>query len=303
MAKQSVIALCNLIVLLLALPADTLAATQEPQEKVFNLIVGREISETDEQEIAVVPPFIPAIEPGKLDLTFTLGYFNMGRTLFRHNRIIYKTTNEHLYFGNVKMKNETGFSPTLRLGYTLLPWLALEAQTGVTFSEFRATITEAHKINPLLGPGSLETAELAQYDRETRSTLIWINNLNAIWYPLNMGGGGRGRTHPYLIGGAGYAVYEMDSAYTDTRAGSANLSGGLGLLFIADKQIRIRAELVYQRHQIQFTPAEFFDERDQETVREPVYVFDELGNPQPVASYSKRTLGGLSMQLGFTALF
>jgi hypothetical protein len=305
MTKPLMAAMCCIAVLSLSSSTDILAADQDaPEEKIFNLVVGKDVVDDDEApETEVTPPYRPAIQPGTLDLTLTLGYFNMEKALLRYNDMIYLATPENYFYGDIELQNKTGFNPILRLGYTLTSWFALEAQTGVTFAEYQGTITSPRKIDPRIGIQVPEAAVLGQYDAERRSTFIWINNLNALWYPLNMDGDGGGRLHPYLTGGLGMAFYEIDSEYTNSNASGMNFNAGLGINLIADKRINIRAELVYHRHQIQFEPAENFDERDEGTVQIPVYEFDEVGQVVRVAQFPKQTLSGMTMQIGFSAKF
>ena len=303
MTKPSALVLCGLAAVLSVITSGAPAATREnPEERAFNLVVGREISDEVAEEIEVAPPFIPAIEPGTLDLTLTLGYFNMEKSLLKYPSIIYLSTSEFFFYGDVELKNETGFNPILRLGYTLTPWLALEAQTGVTFAQYQGTITAPRKVK-VIGQPIPEEAELGEFDEERRSSFIWNSNLNALWYPLNLGGDGRGRFHPYLIGGAGWALYDIDSQYLDKPASGLNLNAGLGFSLIADRLVTIRAELVYNHHEIQFEPAELFDERDQGTVQIPVYEFDQVGQFATVTEFPKQTLGGWAIQVGFSARF
>ncbi len=302
MVKQSVVAFGALLVLVAAASA---AVQPQTEERVFNLIVGEKVDDEIAQELAAAPRYEPAIEPGKFDLSLTLGYYNAEKTLLKYDSIIYLATDEHFYYGDVELKNQTGFNPILRLGYTLTTWLALEAQSGISFSEYQGTIGNPRRVNPnIANPIPEILLEHGQYDPERRSALAWISNFNGILYPLNIGGSGKGRLHPYLTGGIGYVRLDIDSNYTDDASSSINVNGGFGLKFIADQTISLRAEVLYQHHEIGFEPAEFFDIRDQETVKVPVYAFDpEGGNFERVTGYRKNTLGGLTLQLGFTAKF
>ena len=107
--------------------------------------------------------------------------------------------------------------------------------------------------------------------------MIFIGGVNGLIYPLGFGGGVKGRWHPYLTGGFGYALYDLDSNYTDSSASGLNLDAGAGIKLIADNLIFVRAELLYQVHDIQFEPGKYFDQRDANTVRVPVLEFDNLG--------------------------
>lgn len=303
MAKQLiVVVLCCLIALLVGSTAS--AQQSDDQQKVFNLVIGEKAeAEEAEEEAVATERHVPAIEAGALDLTLTLGFFYMNENFLELRNTIYRETEEHLYYGDIVLTNETGFNPILRLGYTLTSWFGLEAQTGVTFSEYQGSITAPRRVNPSLETLLVEDATLGEFDAERRSAFTWISNLNALWYPLNMDGDGRGRLHPYLTGGVGYALYNIDSNYTDDAATALDLNAGVGLKFIADRMISLRAELVYHRHDIRFEPAQYFDERDAGTRLTPIYEFDEVGAFSEVTEFAEKTLGGMTLQVGFTARF
>jgi opacity protein-like surface antigen len=307
MAKQPIVVLFALIFLL----ACTAAGAQEQEktggkddsgEKVFNLIVDADTTADIDEDLADEPRFEPAIESGQWDLTLTLGYFLMGKTLLQHENIIYKATAEDYFYGDVELKAQSAFNPMLRLGYTLTPWLTLELAGGLTFAEYDATISNAMAVNPEGGePGPVD--EVGEFDPEHRSMVVATGNVMGLWYPLNMDGDGRGRWHPYLTGGAGVALYNIDSNYTDSSATSTNLTFGGGLKLIADDLVTIRAEVLYHIHTMEFSPAENFDSQDAGTVNTPVYEFDNAGNYTEVESYGSETLGGLTWQIGFGVNF
>jgi hypothetical protein len=277
-------------------------AQDQAEERVFNLVVGERADAEVVQEVEQVERYVPAIEAGRWDLTLTLGNLGMNKTLLQFDRLIYKATEEHYYYGDIELVSQPAFNPMLRLGYNLTSWFALETQFGVTFSDYEGSITNPFLVNPFGGtPESVP--ELGKFDPERRSSLIFVGNLNGVWYPLNMDGDGRGRVHPYVTGGIGQALYNLDSNYIDDPATSLNLNGGIGVRLIADKLIAARVEVLYQHHTIEFEPAEWFDVRDAETVRIPVYRFDPFGNYRPVEQYRKNTLGGLTWQVGFTVSF
>lgn len=300
MAKQFA-ALWVLAVLLTGLAG----AQDQSEERVFNLQVGEKPLEDQVQDQVEKVKYKPALEGSKLDLSLTLGYFLMDKTLLKHDYIIYLATDEFFYYGKMELQNEKGFNPIMRLSYSLTPWFALEAQTGITFAKYKGTITEPRRINPWLeNPLPEVVAQVGQFDPESRSCLIWISNINGVWYPLSTGGKGSGRFHPYLTGGFGHALYNMDSNYTDDPANGFNVNAGFGIKMIADKRISLRAEVLYQHHKVEFTPAEYFDVRDRETVKVPVYDFEPYsGSFKRVAAYEANSLGGLTIQLGFSAIF
>ncbi len=300
MPKQfSLVACC----LLLAASSGLAIAQQEPEERVFNLVVGeRAAAEVEQETQAVEDSWAPGIEAGRWDLSLTLGYNHMSKRLLQFDRLIYRVTEEHYYYGDIELISQSAFNPMLRLGYNLTTWFALETQLGVTFSDYEGSIDDPHRVNPF-GGATEPVNELGPYDPERRSSLAFIGNLNGVWYPLNMDGDGRGRWHPYVTGGLGYALYNLDSNYIDDPATSVNVNIGGGLRLIADRLISVRMEVLYQYHAIEFEPAEWFDVRDANTVRTPVYRFDRFGNYRATESFEKNTLGGLTWQVGFTVSF
>lgn len=303
MAKHSRVALFSLAILL----CSGLAAAQTPdqdqtEEKVFNLVIGERPADAVVQEVEEAPRYEPAIEPGRWEVTLTLGYNHMNKTLLQFNNIIYKATPELFFYGDVELVSQAAFNPMLRIGYPLTTWLALETQVGVTFSTYEGSIENPFQVSPFMGTPE-PVLELGPFDPERRSSLVFISNFNGVWYPFNMDGDGSGRVHPYLTGGLGYALYNLDSSYIDDAATSFNVNAGFGVRLITDKVIALRLEMLYQHHSIQFEPAEFFDIRDSGTVRIPVYQFDDFGNFQAVESYRENTLGGITWQVGFAVGF
>ncbi len=300
MAKQPIVVLFSLAIIL----ATTLSWAQdkgETQEKTFSLIVGEDaVAEIAEEEVVEVQ-YEPAIEAGSWDLSLTLGYFGMTETMLDHQNLIYKATDEDFFYGSVKLVGDSAFNPILRIGYNLTSWFAIEAQVGATFAEYESEISNAMSAKPV-GAANPTPVEVGEFDPEHRSSLIAITNVNAVWYPLNMKSG-KGRFHPYVTGGVGSALYSIDSDYVEGSATGANVNFGGGFRLIADKLISLRVEILYQVHSIEFEPTDYFDVRDENTVKVPVYEFDEAGNFSEVTEFESQTLGGLSWQVGFTVGF
>lgn len=297
MAKQILVVLVALALLALA-PLAVAQDQPEPEEKVFNLIVGSEAAEEIEEDVEEGPAFEPAIEAGRWHFGLTLGYGGTSGTLFEHDNIIYKINDEAAFYGDVEIKGQSAFNPTLRLSYNLTSWLALETSLGLNFAEYEASISDPYSID-LQSNDSPSPAELGEFDPEHRSVLAALANVNVLYFPFNMDDEGKGRWHPYLTGGLGYASYSIDSDYTDEGAGSFNVNGGLGLMLVADDLVTMRAEVLYEVHTIGFEPGEFFQERDSGTWKVPIYEFTDFGQFAPVEEYSSNTLSFLTWQLGF----
>jgi hypothetical protein len=297
MAKQIVVALVFLGLVL----SGTLAwAQDQDEEKVFNLIVGDDGTDTVEAaEDEDQPQREPQIEAGKWGVTLTLGYNGVSGTLLERDRLIYKTTDDAFLYGDITIEAESAFNPILRGSYNLTTWFALEVQAGITFAEYTADIANPMAVDPEETGTPIPVAELGEFDRENRSTLIVIGNVNGIFYPFNLDGDGKGRFHPYLTGGLGYAMYNIDSDYTDDSTSSVNVNAGIGVNLIADDLISLRAEMIYQVHTVEFDPAATFEERDGGTEVIPVYEFTEFGQYSEVEEFGSNTLSGLTWQVGF----
>ncbi len=127
--------------------------------------------------------------------------------------------------------------------------------------------------------------------------------VNAVLYPLSFRNEGKGRWHPYLTAGVGSARYDMDSNYTDEASSAFNATFGGGLRLIADDLISLRFEILQMVHDIEFTPAEYFDSRDDDTVLVPVYEFAPSGTYTEIESFEPNSLGSLAWSIGITASF
>jgi hypothetical protein len=201
----------------------------------------------------------------------------------------------------VTLKGESAFTPYLHLGYNVNHFLAVEAQFGISFSEYNSTVENPAAVNPE-GGSPVVVEEIGEFDPEHRSVLGVFTTVNAVLYPLSFRNEGRGRWHPYLTAGIGGAQYDMDSNYTDDPASSFNTMFGGGIRLIADDMISLRFEVVQFFHDIEFTPAEFFDSRNDDTVQVPVYEFDS-GRYTEIESFESQSLGSLAWSLGLTASF
>jgi len=304
MAKKSIVALISLVFLLTAgLSWAQDEGTTEDPEETFSLTVGDEVARDIAEEEIEELKYEPAIEPGTFDLTLTLGYFGLSKTLWQHDRIIYKASDEAFFYGNVTNQGESAFNPILRLGYNFTAWLALEASTGISFSEYQGVITNPKWVNAETPGNPQDVVEMGEYDAEHRSALTWISNLNAVLYPLNLDGDGKGRWHPFVTGGVGYALYNLDSAYYAGATTGINGTVGLGLRMVADDLVSLRFEVLYQVHNMKFDVADYFTEREGGTVEIPVLEFNEAGFYSEVEEYESRTLSGLAWQLGFMIAF
>lgn len=297
MPVLSRVALLCLVSILLA----GVAAAQIDDDKIFDLSTS-EATEAEADSATVLEKWEPRIEPGKFEASLMLGYLGLSKTLLQHDQMIYKATSELFYYGDVTLKGESAFTPFLHLGYNVNEFLAVEAQFGMSFSEYNSTITNPAAVNPE-GGTPVVVEEIGEFDPEHRSVLGVFTTVNAVVYPLSFRNEGRGRWHPYLTAGVGGAQYDLDSNYTDEAATSFNTTFGAGIRLIADDMISLRFEVVQMFHDIEFTPAEWFDSRDDDTVKVPVYEFAPSGTYTEVESFESQSLGSLAWSLGITASF
>jgi hypothetical protein len=277
------------------------ALAQIDDGKVFNLSTSTK-TEAKVDSVAVEKRFEPRIEPGKFEASLTLGYLGLSKTLLQHEQIIYKSTTELFYYGDITLKGKSAFTPFLHLGYNVNQFLAVEALLGMSFSEYSAKIDNPWAVNPEGGLPA-RVLEISEFDPEHRSVLGVFTNVCAVLYPLNIHNDGKGRWHPYLTAGVGRAQYDMDSNYTDKPASAFNLSFGGGIRLIADDMVSLRFEVLQMVHDIEFKPAEFFDSRDDGTIKVPVYGFATSGAYTPIDTYKSQSLGSLAWSIGITTSF
>jgi len=303
--KSIVVAFC-LVVLFVSgsvLAQDQPRNDKQQEEETFNLsTTGTADVDLEAEEEEEVAAYVPRIEPGKFEIALTLGYMGLSKTLLQHDQIIYKATDELYYYGDVDLKGKSAFAPVLHLDYNLTSWFALEAKGTISFTDYLSDITNRSAVSPEGGTPETDP-EFGEFDRESRSVLAFIADLNAVWYPLNMGGSRESRWHPYLTGGLGQAIYNIDSNYTDETASGFDFNIGAGVRLIADDLVSLRVEVVQHFHDIEFTPAEFFDVYNDGTVRVPVYEFDEVGQYDRVESFESQALGSLVWSIGIVASF
>jgi len=253
-----------------------------------------------------VEEYTPKIEAGKIEVTLTLGFLDLNKTLLSHDQIIYKFIDEATYWGDVELNGEPAFNPILALDYNLSSWFALEPYFSLSVSQYSATITNrSRRPNEEGAPIDDEEPPLEDFDAEERSVISLGFGLNGILYPLNFGNS-EGRWHPFLIGGVSRFWLDLNSNYTDDPSKSWMASGGIGLRFVADDLISIRLQVLYNHTTLKFTPAQVFDALDEGTRTIPVLEFpviDGVVTERRVEEYASTTLNTLTWGIGFTASF
>ena len=307
MAKKLLLALLILCCFLLAFPAlAQTAAGQAEEEKTFDLKHGEEQEEEDlyapvEQD---GPIYDPLIEERKLEGSITLGYMGLGSTLFEQSRIIYKYTDEFSYYGDVSITGESAFNPMLYLNYNLAPWLALEGNFGFSFSEYTAGID--NRLGLANSPDDdtvISDPALGEFDAENRSVLTVQSGVSAVFYPLDYGNFGRGRWHPFVLGGVSRLWMEMNSDYTDGFASDWAYNAGAGFRFVADDLISIRFQFTFSRFDVQFTPDEVCRSLDEGSRKIPIMEYVPGQGLVALDEFETQTVDAISWALGVTANF
>ena len=294
---------------LLAFAAAGAGAQDTPTaEPTFNL----RHTTVEEQQAAEVAEEVqqveyePIIAERTLEASITLGFWALDKTLLQHDNIIYKYTDEDMYFGDVTIKGQSAFNPQLRLNYNLFPWFSLEPVFGVSVSEYTATVGRPRSLSnqAIGGDDALEDLPgIGEYDAENRSIITLSTGLNAIFYPHDYGNFAKGRWHPYVQGGFTRTWLSINSNYTDESASAWDLNGGGGIRLVADKLISVRFEVLFHHMTVDFAPRENFVELDEGETRIKIYEYIEGTGAREVKDFAEQTLNTMSWALGFTANF
>jgi hypothetical protein len=283
------------------------APTEQPQES-FQLLRDSSSAADDlnfEDEEAEL--WEPGIKSGAVEVSFGFGFVDFNKVLWQHDQIIYKYTTDATSWGDVVIKGESAFNPVLRLGYSLTNWFSLEAIGGIAITEYNSTITNRRTRDNKPDAPIVDDPPLGEFDAEKRSLLTMQSSLNAVIYPLAIGGDGSGKLHPFLTAGAGKMWYDMNSNYFDGISGATDLNVGGGLRILADKNISVRFEVIAHFNTIEFTPAPYFSTRDEGTVVVPLneYPRQENGSviPNVVTKYDSVSLSLLNWSIGVQGSF
>lgn len=314
MSRKSVTTL--IILLMITVSNSLFAQDTEPQETApveepktsFHLLrdSSSAASELDFED-AEAEIWEPGIKSGTVEVSFGFGFLDFNKVLWEHDQIIYKYTTDATSWGDVKIKGESAFNPVLRLGYNITSWFALETIGGIAITEYNSIITNRRTRENKPNAPIIDDPPLGEFDAETRSLLTIQASLNAVIYPLAIGGDGSGKLHPFLTGGAGKMWYEMNSNYFDGNSGTTDINVGGGLRLLVDKNISVRFEVIAHFNEVEFTPAPYFTTLDEGTVVVPLneYPRQEDGSvvEQVVTKYESQTLSLLNWSIGVQGSF
>ena len=286
------------------------AQTQEPakakeKEKTYKLQHPSStlVKEKEEAEQQAAKAYIPGIYGGKLECSLTMGFLDLNTTLLQGNQLVYKYTDSDTYWGDIRLKGQSAFNPIFSLDYTLTSWLAIEPHFSISFSEYRASITNRHsRANDDPEAVIVDNPPLEEFDAEHRSVVTWHLGLNGIVYPFNLNGNGEGRLQPFLLGGTQRSYFDLNSSYTGDTSASWTYRMGGGIRYIVDDLVSLRFQVTMDTTTIHFLPSPKWLELNDGTLRIPVF---EVVNGQYILldDFAKQKLSSLTWGLGFTASF
>jgi len=298
------------ICLLAGMPGFAQDAPDTGTPRTFHLLREEDLAKRNrEKEESTAKAWEPRLQEHQIQVGLSLGQLDLNQVVFSQDQIIYKYDKEATYWGDVDIKGGSAFNPVVHLGYSLSRWFTLEAVGGLSFSQYQSTIVNRQRReNKINSKVDLEEPALGEYDAEARSLLTVQLGANAMVYPFDIRGDGRGRIHPYLTAGLGRVWYDMNSSYNDGSSGTNDLNFGGGIRLLADRTISIRLEVLMHVNSLQWQPEPNFQVLDGGTVLVPMEEFPldpetRSYTEQVVTSYDTQDLSTLSISLGFLGSF
>jgi hypothetical protein len=137
-------------------------------------------------------------------------------------------------FADMKLTGEQSFSPQVRFTRTFGRHFGLEAGGGFALGDYEQTI-EGELTNWVDPEGD---NDITDTEIQKGSYWVWSGELSGVWYPR-----GTGVVQPYIIGGAGYDWFDIDTTYVDGATSSFAFSYGAGLKIVGDELYSIRIEV------------------------------------------------------------
>ncbi|RKZ10630.1 hypothetical protein DRQ53_05515 [bacterium] len=187
-----------------------------------------------DEGVVLEEPFIKGIQPNTWGMTILFGYLNVSTTLLRAEGIIVDVEfPDEASFSDMTLDGELSFAPQLRLTRTIGSHFALELGGGFALGDYFQELS-GDQVNWTDPDGDNEVTE---NELAKGSYWIWTGELSGSWYPR-----GEGTFQPYLIGGVGANLYDIDSAYIDGSTSSLAFSYGVGIRLIGDELYSIRIE-------------------------------------------------------------
>lgn len=310
MPFKSLVALFTLVGLLICsavLAQDTDLETA-PKEPTFKLLrdSAQPLDGDDGDEEEEI--WVPGIHAGTIEFSFSLGSLGLNSTLLKHEQMIYKYNEEDTYWGDYEIKGQSAFQPVARLGYNVKPWLSIEAIGSFSFSDYTSSVDNifyrSNDTSEEYRPGY--PATLGEFDLEKRSLFTANAGVNAVIYFRNLDGNRGGRFHPFVTGGVSNMWYSMNSNFVDEAATAMDFNIGGGLRLLADRKVSVRLEAVFHFNSLEWTPAQYYTERDDDTVQVPLYEFPVVNEQTlqvPIESFESNSIGALAVSLGVQGSF
>lgn len=308
---MSVKTVAVLLLLGLAVCATASVAQNADTAKTFKLLrdsdtAANELDLAAEAEVS----WERQIEGRDLELSFALGFLDLGSTLLSHDQIIYKYTTEYTYWGDVELVGQSAFAPAFRLGYSLNKWLAFEGIASISFSEYSANISNMKSRKNETGAQVQDNVTLGEFDAEHRSMFTFLGGGNVLLYPMGLVGEGKGLVkgliQPYLTGGFGRMWYDMNSQYSAGPVSTNNTNFGIGLRLLGDEQVSLRWEVAYHMNTVQFDPPEYFQSLDEGTtiiLLEDHPTINDQRVDRVVTAYESQDIVSLNWSIGVQASF
>lgn len=300
--------LSALIILAFILVCTPVWAQLDVTDKTFPLArdgeADEETLETDLEELEV---WEPGISKGDFGVSAMFGFLDLNKTLMSHEQIIYKWVQTEVLWGDVEVIGANAFSPSVRAGYNFTQWFCLEALGGFSLGDYKTTaVNRGGRSNEAeSAPYPFEPA-LGEFDTEQRSLLTLQAALNAVIYPFNISGDGKGRFHPYVSASVGRMWYSMNSNYSDELTGAMAYTAGGGIRFLVDKSISIRFEMIMNHNSVQFAPRDYFEEFNEGTQLVGIDEFPmvdgslEVGKVEEYGSQTNTSMGwSVGVQMTF----
>ena len=306
MSSKFLLALVIAAVFIVCVPV--LAQTEAPEEsETYRLLRDSSTAEAElelTEEETSFHRWVPTIKQGTFEVSFSLGFLNLDKTLLQHDQIIYKYTQEDTYFGDVELRGSSSFNPIMRMGGNISRWFALEGVGGLSFGEFTSEVTNRKMQKNEAGAPIIYDPPLGEFDEENGSLLTGQLSLNAVVYPFSITGERISIWQPYLTGGVGQVWYSMNSNYTAETASAWDVNAGLGLRILADRNISVRLEVLTRFHELDWNPPpEFFTDRNEGTVQVPLEEWPEGEARKQVTAYETNMMTLFNWSIGVQGSF
>lgn len=199
--------------------------------------LAQDLDDLDDLDEGVVleEPFEYGIQPNTWGLSAHFGYLNVSNVLLRAQGIVVDVEfPDEASFSDMSLEGQLSFSPQIRLTRTIGRHWGIEAGAGFALGDFEQKLTgDLTNWVDRQGDNTVTETEL-----QKGSYWIWQGEISAVWYPR-----GKGVFQPYLIGGGGGNLFDIDSSYIDGSTAGLFFSYGGGIKLVGDELYSIRIEV------------------------------------------------------------